>query len=256
MKRALSLIVFAVSLGFSAAASHIPTAPDGVVEAVARTAVFLAVDDFDIMLDVRGMWEDDDFEFRHRSVMLGTYWRAHKNLKVGAFYRLQGGARHDDDWLEEAGAWFWEDTRNRFENLLIVDASPRFLLDFLPGENWVLMIKNRYLYNTYNGHQTIKIRPGLSWFWIRDRAPVLNASLAYEAYLPLNFGDTLIYEQWIYAGLLYHLTTLVKTELTLARRRVTWSPSEEFDDLEPGEDYSVDYKSFVVGLGVLVMLEK
>jgi hypothetical protein len=118
------------------------------------------------------------------------------------------------------------------------------------------MLKNRYLYNTYNGHQTIKVRPTLTWFWIRDRIPVLNASLAYEAYLPLNFGDSLIYEQWIYTSLLYHLTPVVKTELTLARRRVTWSPSEDFEALHPGEDYSEDYKSFVVGLGVLIMLEK
>lgn len=80
-------------------------------------------------------WEDEPTQFRYRSLTAGSYYRLSKHIKVGAFYRLQMGALHDDDWVFIDPGWNWDDTRGRFEHLFILDFSPRFQLNFLPGRN-------------------------------------------------------------------------------------------------------------------------
>ena len=206
-------------------------------------------------MELRGRLEGEDHEPGLLALTLGSYYRLHRNVKAGAFVRLQQGVRHDDDWVEpSAGVWEWEDASDRSEVVAIADVTPRFQLSFLPGGNWVLAVKSRYELNTANLQQSIKVRPGLTWFWIVDRNPLLNATAAWEGYVPLNFGSTLFYEQWAYLSLLYHLTPTVKLEASLARRTVTWTDSEDFDDFAPAESYEVDYRAWVVGVGVLWMI--
>jgi hypothetical protein len=201
-------------------------------------------------VELDGRFEDSNLEFRYRSLTAGAYFRLLKNLKAGAFYRLQQGARHDDDWIEPSvGVWEWVDSRSRTEQVLILDLSPRFLLDFLPGRNWVFAVKNRYHYNTFNDQQSILIRPGLTYFLVRSREPVLNLSLNYGFYIPLNFGETFLYEHTPYLSALYHLNRNIKLELSAAYKTVIWSSSE--DSLANWDTYAVPNRSFVVGFGVL-----
>ena len=150
------------------------------------------------------------------------------NLKVGALARLQAGVRHDDDVMPtgrpddgSAGT----DTSQRLEGVLMLDVSPRFQLGFLPRANWVLMLKGRYLYNTWNGQMSIMARPELTWFWIRDRDPFLNVSLSYEMYFPLNFGSTPVYQSYPYLTVLWHATPEVGIELAGAYKTTVWSTS-------------------------------
>jgi hypothetical protein len=258
MKKQAGLVLsaaFTLAAAATVQANHIPEPPGSVVEYEGRVAALASVGDFDPLVELRARVEDDPSELRYRALTLGSYYRVHRNVKAGAFVRVQQGARHDDDWISpSAGAWEWEDTTDRTEVVAIADVTPRFQLGFLPGENWVLAVKGRYELDTYNMEQSIKVRPGLTYFWIVDRNPVLNASLAYEVDFPLNFGSTLIYDRWLYLDVLYHLTPTVKLEASIARRTWTWTDSSDFKDLHPTESYEVDTQPWVIGIGVLYML--
>jgi hypothetical protein len=252
MKIRVFLIAAAVIVTAAVAtpAEHIPEPSDGFIELESRTSLLLDLGRFDALVELEGRFEDEDLEFRYRSLTAGTYIRLLKNLKAGAFYRVQQGARHDDDWIElSGGGWEWVDSRNRSEHVLILDVSPRFLLDFLPGANWVFAAKNRYQYNTFNGQHSLLVRPGLTYFILRSREPLLNLSLNYGLYIPLNFGETFLYEHGPYLSVLYHLNRNIKLELTGAYRTVIWSSSE--DSLVNWDTYAVANRTFVVGFGVL-----
>jgi len=110
-------------------------------------------------------------------------------------------------------------------------------------------LKNRYLYNTYNSQHSLMVRPGLSYFLMRNREPLFTFSLNYGFYIPLNFGETFFYEHEPYLSVLYHLNRAITLELTGAYKTVTWSSSE--DSLANGDTYAVNYHAFVFGFGLL-----
>jgi hypothetical protein len=235
-------------------ADHVPVAPAGTVEARTRSALVVDGRSFDALLEIEGALGLDPIALGRRGVTVGGYWRPIDNLKLGAFYRLQAGLRHDDDWIDLAPGWGWQDTRGRWESQVLVDASPRFALPFLPGGDWVFMLKTRWQLNAFNGEQSLLVRPSLTWFWIRDREPVLNVALSWDLYAPLNFGTALLYEQYPYVTLLWHASPAIALEASAAYRTVTWSPSEDFHAAHPTETYTVPSRSFVVGAGVVVRL--
>jgi hypothetical protein len=135
----------------------------------------------------------------------------------------------------------------------MLDASPRFLLDFLPGKNWVLMLKSRFIYNTFNEQMSILARPELTYFLVVDRVPILNASLSYEMYFPLNFGTTLLYQSYPYLTLLWHATPEVGIELSGAYKTTTWSTSQSWSALS-WSAYTTDVTSWTVSLGAVITL--
>ena len=236
-----------------APADHIPVASGGFFEFESRTSLLIDLGRFDPLVELEGRFEDTNLEFRYRSLTAGAYIRILKNLKAGAFYRIQQGVRHDDDWIEPSpDVWEWVDSRNRTEQVLILDITPRFLFDFMPGRNWVFAVKNRYQYNAFNGQHSLLVRPGLTYFLLRSREPVLNLALSYGLYIPLNFGETFLYQHEPYLSVLYHLNRNVKLELTGAYKTVIWSTSD--DSWANGDTYAVPNRSLVVGFGVLFPL--
>lgn len=236
-----------------APADHIPVASGGFFEFESRTSLLIDLGRFDPLVELEGRFEDTNLEFRYRSLTAGAYIRILKNLKAGAFYRIQQGVRHDDDWIEPSlDVWEWVDSRNRTEQLLVLDITPRFLFDFMPGRNWVFAVKNRYRYNAFNGQHSLLVRPGLTYYLLRSREPVLNLALSYGLYIPLNFGETFLYQHEPYLSVLYHLNRNVKLELTGAYKTVIWSTSD--DSWANGDAYAVPNRSLVVGFGVLFPL--
>ena len=245
------------------AAAHLPVIPPSVTEFQARLALLVNTKWLDPLVEVQGRWEGVDNEFRYRAVTLGTYVRPLDNLKVGLFYRLQAGVRHDDDWVEgdTPGTWLWADTTGRLEHELIADISPRFLLPFLPGKDWVLMLKTRYMLSSYGPlEQTIMLRPTLTWFLMVDREPLISLALAYGLYFRLDTTDlaaTVLYQHTPYFELLWHLGPTLKLELTGAYKTVRWSASQELlssGETIPPDFYPVSYRAIQIGLGVLVSL--
>jgi hypothetical protein len=230
-------------------ASHVPPTPEGALEFALDLRMLAKYGRLNPMVELEMRVEDDPRQFGYRSLTAGSYYRISRHIKAGAFYRLQMGARHDDDWIFLDPGWGWVDSRDRFEHILILDFSPRFQLKFLPGENWVFMLKNRYLYNTFNNEHTLKVRPGITYFLMRNRDPLLNFSFNYALYVPINWGDTFIYSHYPYLEVLYHVSPLVKLYLNAAYKTVTWSTSEDvIEQNDPG--YSVDYRAFVIGGGI------
>lgn len=245
--------LLAVAAPFAARAAHVPTDSEGIVDLHGRVAFQYTAGRFEELLELEGRLEEKEYQFRYRSLTLGSSYRVHRNLKVGAYYRLQTGARHDDDWIDLNPGWEWQDTRDRMEHLFILDVSPRFLLDFLPGENWVLMLKNRYVFNSFNGQQSLQLRPGLSYFLMRNRLPVWNFSLNYGLYVPLNFGETLLYERTPYLTAIYHVSPAFKLEFSGGYRTVVWSSSQDIID-SPESGYTARSRSVFAGLGLLFRL--
>jgi hypothetical protein len=253
------LLVFAGIVAVSTHAQSIdwkPETPSPVVELENSLRLLVDLERWDPMVDLTWRFEDEEFEFRRRALTLGSYYRVHDNVKVGAFYRLQAGVRHDDDWIEDdPDEWVWRDTTDRFENVLIGDVSPRFLVPWLPGEDWVFMVKNRYFFNTFNGHQSLLVRPGFTYFHLRDREPVFNVNLAYGVYFSLNFGETVIYEQAIYLSGLYHVNETWKIELGASYERTTWTTSQDAQDERDDWEYARTFAPIVVSARAIISLD-
>ena len=254
-----AFLVFASAGAFSQ--PYIPVAPKGLVELQGRTQVIANFGAVDLLLEALGRTEYVNPTLQSfESLTLGGYYRLLKNLKIGALYRLQAGAHHDDDWTHQVVtsgiAWGWNNTNTRLEHLFMLDASPRFLLDFLPGRNWVLMLKGRYIYTTYQNEMSILAQPSLTWFWVQDRVPILNVSLSYDAYFPLNFGDTTVYESYPYLTVLWHATPDLGIELSGAYKTIAWSSSQNPGFASNGGlPYNpVYFSTWVVSFGIVYSL--
>lgn len=248
---ALLVCVLAFAATTTTFADNAPVAPNGVIEDEGRTALILQLGSFDLLADLTGRLENANLTFDYRAVTIGGYYRVLKNLKLGAFYRLQAGVRHDDDWVNATPLlWSWQSTVGRFESVFMVDASPRFLLDFLPGRSWVVMLKGRYAFNTFESQQSLLVRPELTFFWLIDGQPFMDFSASYEAWFPLNYGTTLIYESYPWIGVHYHLTPECMLELGGSYKSTVWSSSQQW--LAAGDPaYQVTYSRWLLSLGVI-----
>lgn len=265
MRRTTCAMVFIVLATASGWALHdpgdgAPPIPDPGFEYSGHARLFYDAGDLDGLLEYTGRWDTDRSAYA-QAVRLGAYYRLIDNLKVGAFYRLAFGERHDEDWVESGSEWIWRDTSRRPEHSLILDATPRFLLEFLPGEDWVLSAKARYALTLFSQDDelvtmsTLLLRPGLTWFWIRDREPVLNVSVHYAAYIPLDFGENWWYRHGPYVNLVYHLTPDLMIDASVGRQNIFWSESSKFDEVWPDNGYSVNvYQPWTIGVGVIYRL--
>lgn len=235
------------------AAAVPPTAPRGrVIEYENSVRAFWKAGAWEPMGDLTARWEGEEQAQRYRALTVGSYRRVLRHLKVGAFYRLQQGARHDDDWRRrEPGSpiWEWEDTRRRSEHLLVLDATPRVQLSFLPGKNWVFFFRNQYHYNSFNGQSSLKVSPELAYFWARKDKPLGTVFLMYESTVALNYGVTKVVERWLYLGGLWHAVPgVLSVGPHAALREWTWGTSVHSP---PQDRYRVLQRSLVLG-GVLV----
>lgn len=183
-----------------------------------------------------------------RSLMLGTYHKDAAWLKTGAFVRFQSGMRHDDDWAQRVdGFWEWRDTTDRNETVLVLDATPRAKLSWLPGGNWLGLLKTRYEHNTFNGQNLIKLQPELSWFWMRGLVPKAHFALRYEADLAVGFGRQALREQWVYASALWHSPGGLVVGPTAALREGVFETSSDFASQSGGRSYRALWRSYVLG---------
>ncbi|WP_455382627.1 hypothetical protein [Salinispira pacifica] len=255
MKRLLLAVTIILGSGAPLLfANHIPVLPQGVIELSSFGRLFMPVAGFDPYVEVLGRFEDTSFQFRYRSVTLGSYYRPLRNLKVGLFYRVQAGARHNDDWIAvpTAFGWEWQDTRTRYESVLMADVSPRFIVDFI-DRNLVFMLKNRLEYNLYNNEVSALVRPGLTYFLMKDREPLAEISLQYALYFALNFGETALYSHAPYLQFLYHLTPRFQLAAGVSYQTIAWSTSSDVIASSP-DRYVKDYTAFRFQVGFIYRL--
>ena len=111
-----------------------------------------------------------------------------------------------------------------------------------------ILIKLRYMYNDFNHHQTLKVRPGVTYFWLKQGKPFWNLFGRWERYVPLNFGNHSVYEDWLYLGGLFHKTPSFKPGFFVALKRGYWTPSQQAKVIRPGESYEYTENTVVLGL--------
>jgi hypothetical protein len=258
----VSLTLLILLAAPASASDHLPG--DGAPEIPAfgyeggvHTRVFVDFGDLDAMAAYVATYESDRNALA-QALTLGGYYRVHRNLKLGAFYRLGLGQRHDDDWIEANSTWIWRNTALRPEHTAIVDVTPRMLLRFLPGEDWVFAFKARYEITAYSEsgtfemHQTALLRPGLTWFWIVDREPVLNVALNYATYLSLDFGRTWWYRHGPYLNVAYHVSPFLIADLAVGTQWIFWSESAQYLAEWPNDPYAEPiYRPWTLELGLV-----
>jgi hypothetical protein len=241
-----------ISGAMIASADHIPIAPTAPIGLEPIGRIIASAGPFNPYLELTGTWNNPGPGLGYRSMTAGSYYRVVPNLKVGAFYRLQSGARHNDDWVASGVAspdWVWRDTSSRYEQLLILDASPRFLLP-APIVDSVLMVKTRWEYNFFNNEQSMMIRPGFTRFVLRDRQPLLEIAVAYAVYLSLPFGETLIYSYAPYLELLYHLSPGLQLSIGVTAQTQVWTTSASVLAVSP-DRYAVSFPSVNLRAGLV-----
>jgi len=180
-----------------------------------RMAMMASAGKWNPYLEVQGVYYGDESTFRSTSFTAGSYFRAAPWLKVGAFYSLQSGVRHLDDWVVDAGPpadHSWNDVTDRVENLIYLDATPRIRFSDKPANPWVAPLKLRYYYNFFNNEQTLLIRPGITYVLMEDRVPLVNFTLNYSLYFALNFGSAPVYSHGPYFTVLGHVNDWIKLE--------------------------------------------
>ncbi|MCK5673670.1 MAG: hypothetical protein KAH95_09845 [Spirochaetales bacterium] len=229
-------------------ADHIPESSKLGIQYQSRLSVIGDLNNWNPYLEVLGNL-DSNLQPSYYSLLTGSYYRVHRNVKIGVFYLLQGGARHDDDWVALNPGWEWNETINRIENNLILDLTPRFIVPYVFNNNAISSLKIRYQYNFFNNHQTLLLKPGLSYFYMIDRKPVWNTSIAYSFYIPLNFSETYLYEHGPYFNFIYHVNKLIKLEARTNLHFKTWTTGE--DSLALGDSYSVNENGLSIGLGII-----
>ena len=89
------------------------------VDLEGRIAMMATAGKWNPYIEVRGVYHGSEGAFRYNSYTVGTYYRPAPWLKVGAFYRLQGGARHLEDWIVALpDDHSWNDVTGRYESLI------------------------------------------------------------------------------------------------------------------------------------------
>lgn len=237
-----------------ARAGHAPEEPPRgrTLEYEGDLRVFLPRGRFNGMAELEAgldRYPDRDLVQRRRALTLGTYYRLHRNLKAGGFYRVQQGALHDEDWVraDAPGVWRWRDTRRRAEHGAIGDLTAR---SFVPraGERLVAELKTRWLVDGFNGQHMLKLRPGLALLC----GPRVSLYLRHEWYFPLNYGTRTVYETWAYAGAVARASESVELGVSAALRDRFWGAPRAWREAFPGQDYELRARSLVLGAQAIV----
>ena len=84
------VLAFSILLPAAAFAEHVPSARSGEVDYQFRINIAKDYGKLEPMAELTGRIEEN--EYRYTSGSMGAYYRAHRNLKLGAFYRIQAGA--------------------------------------------------------------------------------------------------------------------------------------------------------------------
>lgn len=184
---------------------------------------------------------------------LGARYRLLNNLNIGLFYQLEKGARHVDDWILQNNVWQWRETEDRAEDNIIVELAPKFLFEFLPGERWVFELRTRGKLNLFNEQETIKIRPGLTYYWFQEGQPFMSFYLQHEIYFAMNYGQDTIYQRWTYLGMLYHYSKKLKFSPFINFGFERWSNTDSFTK-QTGSVYSVRENFNNIGLNFIFIL--
>ena len=120
LKRLILIVAVSVIAILPVYAVHAPDTSDLGINIQGRFTVIADINNWNPYLEVLGRIDSNLTQINYRHILTGSYYRIQRNIKIGAFYLLQTGNRHDNDWTFLNPGWEWEDTANRFEHNIIL----------------------------------------------------------------------------------------------------------------------------------------
>jgi hypothetical protein len=171
---------------------------------------------------------------------VGVIYRPLDWLRLGGYVSRVFGIRHDEDWTGDS----WIDPSGRGENILTLEAAPRTILPW--SGLWMAELRVRAQLDTFNHDQTLVLRPGLTYAWLRGDDPFVNFFAQVEGDIPLNYGVGPFNQLWFYLGALFFVNPTVQLTGYTAVTWQQWGGTPEFE----GKTSSVT--ALVVG-GALVL---
>jgi hypothetical protein len=251
-RRAAGCLPLLALAGAAFGAAKAPPPPVGrVAEYEAAQRLFDREGAFEPFLETSERWQYAERR-PYRALTAGSYAKVEKHLKVGAFYRLQYGARHNDDWTNPGpGRWEWEDTTRRPEHVLILDASPRVNL----FKSFVASMKVRFERNFFSAEDVLKVEPELAYFWMDGLTPRATFFVRHEVDFSLNFGKNPVWQRWYYVAALWHANPHLSLGPKAALREEVWSTSTAFRSSAPSNPgYATLFRSWVLGFDLVAKL--
>lgn len=188
------------------------------------------------------------FENRiYSHIKLGGNYRLSRFFKMGLYYRGQVNNRNPENWGRTNSGWQWDESENGLEHVLATQLIGRTLL----GTQFRGELRAQYEVNTSNGQETLRLRPNLTYFWMRDGKHFGNLYVQYEQFLPLNFGNHEVNQKWTYLGFLYSMNDKSQVGVHVAFVEWDWSSSVEFKQVFPNDSYNISDQAFLLGFSYL-----
>lgn len=180
-------------------------------------------------------------------IKIGAKYRLSKSIKLGAYYRRASGQRYDDDWVLLDGKWQWLNTDDRQEN----HYQAELIYRKKTSSKMVFELKNVYQFNAFNDQQIYLVKPGLTYFKIKNGKARYHLYGQYEAQFPLNFSEATIWQHWFYLGGLYHISQKFSLGPFAGYRIWTWTTSSQIRQRQQPE-YEVSLSGFFAGFNIVL----
>lgn len=256
----ISVLFFSLLLGLVSAPAFgwspsSPTFPALGLVPQADIRLFINAQRFSFLFETTGRAGTDGV----KSVLgtIGSYFQPWDFLRVGLFYRKQWGTRQDADWVwsDTANNWVWTNVNGRSDDILIADVTPRALIPYLPGKDWVGELRTRYEYSTLARSHTLLLRPGVRYFLLDDGNPTWQFYGTFEARLGLNYGRSLLNETSTYLGALHFFSRWFQAGLYTGLWSQNWSSTSFYTaNTTPASTYLVTQLSWFVGLNAVFQI--
>lgn len=168
----------------------------------------------------------------------GFYHRFDKEKKLGLFFLQKKGQRHLDDWVvDQNGNWYWINSENRDEQEFHLDYTLRHRPDIFSPVVYSFIPK--VTYNFFNTHAMLVLTGEFNYFFLIKGRPFLSSHTRFATYTPLNFKGDNLYKYGLYQKFLYHISKQYILGFGLNYFVERWTPSLEFREIHPNENYFV-----------------
>lgn len=182
----------------------------------------------------------------YNQLLVGSYYRLTKRFRMGGFIQAEQGLRWDEDWRRISTQWQWQNTNARWDFSTVLDATYN---DKITNKLLWEMKTRVYYYHSRDALQ-LRLRPGLRYFVMRGGKPQWQIFTEFEGYLPVTYGNTSLYEYWLYIGTLYQLTENFALGPVVSFRERWFHAYHNFEK-KTGESFKTHYQSTYMGLNVL-----
>lgn len=183
--------------------------------------------------------ENNEVLDQNKSVSFDYRRTLSKGLKVFIGHGLFYGLRHNEDWIDDNGRWFWRDTGKRKESITHWGIQFKKPL----SQKFAYQIKAIHAYNSFNEQQDIQLNNAILWFSGAKSVQLLELRLN----LPANYARQTMNYYSLYYGWLYFFTNTLSLGPNISYGFQKWTESLAYKG-RFGDGYEVTNKVFHFGL--------